>query len=404
MNEKSRSFVKFTSSFLPKEEMLEVNKKKGNLFIGIPKETSLQENRVPLIPDAVALLVNNGHKVVIESGAGKGAHFEDKDFSEQGAKIAYSAEEVYNADLIVKVEPPSLEEIKMLKAKQKILSVLQLAVQVEDYIRKLAEKKVTAIAYNYILDEAGIYPVVRSMSEIAGITSILIAAEYLSNVNDGLGIMLGGIAGVPPTEVVILGAGTVGEFAARTAIGLGATVKVFDSSIFKLRRLQNIIGERIFTSTIQPKILKEALMTTDVLIGAIRPKKGTTPCIVTENMVKEMKYGAVIIDISIDQGGCIETSAVTSHKNPVFKKYGVIHYGVPNVASRVARTASTALSNILAPLLLSIGEEGGFEAKLRKDKGLRNGVYLYNGILTNEDIAKRYNMDYKDLDLLMAAM
>ncbi|MDQ3047479.1 MAG: alanine dehydrogenase [Bacteroidota bacterium] len=392
------------TALMPQEEMLEVARKKGKLFIGIPKEISFQENRVALVPDAVALLVNNGHRIVVETNAGKMANFQDHDYSEAGAQIAYSAEEVYKADIILKVAPPSPEEIEMMQQKQTLISALQLTVQPEDFIKQLIQKRITAVAFDWIKDQDGIYTVIRSMGEIAGSTSILIAAEYLSNVNNGQGAILGGISGISPTEVVILGAGTVGEFATRAALGLGASVKVFDNSIYRLRRLQCDIGARVFTSVIQPRVLAKHLKTADVVIGAIRSQQGRTPCVVSEEMVAEMKVGSVIIDVSIDQGGCFETSEVTNHSKPVFRKHGVIHYCVPNIASRVSRTASYALSTIFAPILINIGEEGGVENMLRRDAGVRNGVYLYNGTLTNQVLGEMFKLPYKDINLLMAAL
>ncbi|MBI3512206.1 MAG: alanine dehydrogenase [Bacteroidetes bacterium] len=391
-------------ALLPKEEMLEVAKKKGKLSIGIPKEISFQENRVSLVPDDVGLLINNGHHVIVESGAGKSANFQDTDYSEAGAQIAVTAEEVYRqAELILKVAPPSLSEIAFMQPKQMLLSTLQLPAQPENFLKKLLEKKITALAFEWIKDEDGVFPVIRSMGEIAGGTSILIAAEYLSNVNNGQGAILGGISGVAPTEVVIVGAGTVGEYAARAALGLGATVKVFDNSVYRLRRLQSDIGTRIFTSIIQPKVLMKHLRTADVAIGALRASGGRTPCVVSENMVAEMKTGAVIVDVSIDQGGCFETSKVTNHTSPVFRKHGVIHYCVPNIASRVARTASYALSTIFSPILQNMGEEGGLTPLLRQNTGIRNGVYIYNGILTNQYLGEVYKIPSKDIDLLVAA-
>lgn len=392
------------TALMPQEEMLEVGRKKGKLFIGIPKEISFQENRVALVPDAVALLVNNGHQIIVETNAGKMANFQDHDYSEAGAQIVYSAEEVYKADIILKVAPPSPQEIEMMQQKQTLISALQLTVQPEDFLKQLIAKRVTAIAFDWIRDIDGIYTVIRSMGEIAGGTSILIAAEYLSNVNNGQGAILGGISGISPTEVVILGAGTVGEFATRAALGLGASVKVFDNNIYRLRRLQSDIGTRVFTSVIQPRVLAKHLKTADVVIGAIRAQHGRTPCVVTEEMVSEMKVGSVIIDVSIDQGGCFETSEVTNHTKPVFRKHGVIHYCVPNIASRVSRTASYALSTIFAPILLNIGEEGGVENMLRRDAGVRNGVYIYNGTLTNQVLAEMFKLPYKDINLFMAAL
>ncbi len=391
-------------AFAPQEEMLEVARKKGKLFIGIPKEIAFQETRVALVPDAVALLINNGHRVCIETGAGKSANFDDADYSEAGAEIVLSPVDVYKADVIFKIAPPTIEEIELMQPKQTLFSALQLTVQPQDFLKKLISKKLNCVAFDLIIDEAGIYPVIRAMGEIAGGASILIAAELLSNVNNGVGSILGGISGISPTEVVIIGAGTVGEFAARAAIGLGATVKVFDNSTSRLRRLQNQLGARIFTSVIVPKVLEKHLKTADVAIGALRATKGRTPCIVTENMVAEMKTGSVIIDVSIDQGGVFETSDVTNHSKPVFKKHGVIHYCVPNINSRVARTASYALSNIFSQIVLTMGDEGGFDSIVRRDAGLRNGVYIYNGILTNQFLGEAFNLPFKDISLLMAAI
>ncbi len=391
-------------AFAPQEEMLEVARKKGKLYIGIPKEIAFQENRVPLVPDAVALLVNNGHRIVIEAGAGKAANFEDNDYSEAGAEVVMTAEEVYKADTIIKIAPPTLEEIELMQHKQTLFSSLQLTVQPEDFLKKLIAKKLNCVAFDLIADDAGILPVIRAMGEIAGGASILIAAELLSNVNNGVGSILGGISGISPTEVVIIGAGTVGEFAARAALGLGATVKVFDNSTSRLRRLQNQLGTRVFTSVIVPKVLEKHLKSADVAIGAMRATKGRTPCIVTDAMVAEMKTGSVIIDVSIDQGGVFETSKVTNHTKPIFRKHGVIHYCVPNIPSRVARTASYAFSNIFSQIIINMGEEGGFESLVRKDAGLRNGVYVYSGILTNQYLGEAFNLPFKDINLLMAAI
>lgn len=405
MNKKEGSFFTLTASagLMPQEEMLEVAKSQKQLFIGIPKECTLQENRVALIPEAVARLINNGHRIVIETEAGKGAHFEDRDFSEAGAKIAYSTKEVYEADIILKVDPPTLEEIELMKPGQCLISALQLSVHPENYLKQLLKKRITAIAVDFIRDRDGGYPFVRSMSEIAGSTVVLIAAEYLSNVNAGKGLMLGGVLGVPPTEVVILGAGTVGEYAARAALGLGSSVKIFDNSLQKLSRLQNDIGQRVYTSTIHPDVLANALETADVVIGAIRSKKGRAPILVTEEMVSNMKFGSVIIDVCIDQGGCIETSVVTDHARPTFTKYGVVHYCVPNIASRVAQTASMALSNIFSPMMLEMADVGGLNNMMRFHEGVRNGVYTFNGAVTNEYLAKTFGLPFKDLNLIMAA-
>jgi alanine dehydrogenase len=387
----------------PQESLLEVKSKKNKLYIGIPKEVSFQENRVPLTPLSVALLVNNGHDVLLESHAGQAANFSDKDYSEQGGQIVYDTKKVYEADIIIKIAPPTPHEIEMMKPGQILISTLQLATLKAESIHALMVKKITALSFEHLRDEGNILTVVRAMSEIVGATSILIAAEYLSNVFDGKGLMLGGITGVPPTEIVILGAGTVGEYAARTAISLGAEVKVFDPSIYKLRRLQNNIGARVFTSVVQPIVLEKAITTCDVAIGALRAEDGRSPCIISEATVSRMKRDSVIIDVSIDQGGCFETSEVTNHTHPVFRKHDVIHYCVPNIASRVARTATYALTNIFAPILLDIGEMGGIKNLIWQKSGVRNAVYIYQGQLTNKHIGERFSIPCKDLDLLIVS-
>ena len=392
-----------SAAMMPQESMLEVRKQHKQLYIGIPKETSFQENRVPLIPESVSLLTNHGHEIVIEAGAGAASKIEDSDFSEAGAKIAYTTEEVYKADIILKVAPPSKEEVELLQTRQTLISILQMSMQNADYVRSLSAKKITAIGYEFIHDESGVYPIIQAMSEIVGSSSILIAAEYLSNAFNGKGELLGGVAGIPPSVVVIIGAGTVGEYAARAAMGLGATVRVFDNSIHRLRRLQNRLGRRVYTSMLVPNTLLRELKSADVAIGALRSSEGRTPVVVTEEMVSEMRVGSVIVDVSIDQGGCFETSEITNHLQPVFKKYGVVHYCVPNIASRVSRTASTALSNIFTNILLSAAEEGGIDEVMWKDRSVRNGVYMYNGSVTNRYIADTCRLPYKDLDLLRAA-
>ena len=387
----------------PQESMLEIKSKKNQLFIGIPKEVSFQENRIPLTPLSVALLVNNGHEIMLESNAGQAAKFLDKDYSEQGARIVYDTKTVYEADIIIKIAPPTLAEIELMKPGQILISALQLSTLKAECLHALMNKKVTALCFEHLRDEGGSLSVVRAMSEIVGATSILIAAEYLSNIFDGKGLMLGGITGVPPTEIVILGAGTVGEYAARTALSLGAEVKVFDPSIYKLRRLQNNIGSRVFTSVVQPIVLEKAITTCDVAIGAMRAEDGRSPCIVTEATVSRMKPNSVVIDVSIDQGGCFETSEVTNHTNPVFRKYDVIHYCVPNIASRVARTATYALTNIFAPILIDIGDQGNLNNVIWRKSGIRDAVYIYQGHLTNKHMGERYSIPSKDLDLLVVS-
>jgi len=390
------------AALLPQEEMLEVGRQEKKLYIGIPKETSFKENRVAIAPEAVSLLTAHGHTVVVETKAGKLASFSDNDYSEAGARIGYDREEVFKADLIFKVAPPTNDEIDMMQMRQTLFSALQLTVQPKNTLEKLMKKRVTAIAWDYVKDNSGIFPVIRSMGELSGNTAILRAGQYLSE-EDGRGMLLGGVAGIAPAEVVIIGAGTVAEYAARAALGLGAIVKVFDNSTYKLRRLQNSLNQRIYTSVITPKVLAKALKRADVAIGALRAQAGRTPLVVSDKMVQDMKEGSVIVDVSIDQGGCFETSRVTSHENPTYKEYGIVHYCVPNIASGVPRTASFALSNIFAPLILDIGEGGGMEKIIRANSGFRHGVYMYNGTLTSSYLGETFGLPFKDLNLLMAA-
>ena len=353
---------------MPQPEVLELSTKKQSLFIGIPKEHAFQENRVPLVPEAVGLLVSNGHRVHIESEAGMSSSFTDQEYSDAGAKVCYDQKEVYEADIILKIEPPTLEELDHFKHKQTLISALQLKTQTAEYFKKLMEKKVTAVAFDYIKDETEVFPIVRSMSEIAGTSSILIAAELLSTSAGGRGMLMGGIPGVRPTRVVIIGAGTVAEYAARSAMALGASVSIFDNSVSRLRRIQNDLNSPIATSILQPKVLEKALKRADVAIGALRAQEGRTPCVISDDMVQKMKPKSVIVDVSIDQGGCFETSEVTTHENPTFIKHDVIHYCVPNVASRVAKTASFSLSNIIAPTLMKVGDGGGVQGMLLAQK------------------------------------
>jgi alanine dehydrogenase len=389
---------------LPKEEMLEVKRKKGSLFIGVPKESAFQERRVGLVPEAVSLLVSNGHRVRVEAGCGLGANFSDNEYSEAGAEICVDRKEIYQCDIIVKVAPPTEEDADLLTGNQTLISALQIATQPQEILKKLIQKKVTAVAWDYIRDEEGVFSVVRTLGEIAGTTSLLVAGELLSSFSSGKGMMLGGIAGVQPTEVVVIGAGTVGEFATRAALGLGASVKVFDNSLSKLRRLQNDLGSRVYTSIIQPKVLAKAILRADVVIGALRSPIGRTPCVVTETMIESMKTGSVVVDVSIDQGGCFETSRVTNHIEPTFVKYGVVHYCVPNIASRVSRTASFALSNNFSPILLEMGKHGGSGDLIARNEGFRNGVYIYKGVLTSEVLGKVFDLKYKNIELLLPRM
>jgi len=384
-------------------EMLEVHPKHQRLFIGIPRETTLQENRVALVPHSVATLTAHGHKVVVEAGAGEKARFSDHDYSEAGAEIAHTREAVFQAEVLLKVAPPTLEEMDLMRPNQVVVSPIHLPLLNQEYITKLQKKRVIALAMEYIRDDqTRMYPIVHVMSEIAGISAILIAADLLATARGGKGVLLGGIAGVPPAKVVILGAGVVAEFATRTALGLGAEVRIFDNNVYKLMRLQNQVGRQLHTSVVNPVHLKEQLLNADVAIGAIHSPQGRSPILVSGDIVQRMKPGSVIVDVSIDQGGCFETSEATTHDKPTFLKHGVIHYCVPNIPSRVAGTASDAISNILTSLLLK-AESGGILPLITSLEGLRNGVYTYKGCLTNTYLGERFQLKSTSLDLLITS-
>jgi alanine dehydrogenase len=385
---------------IPQEEKLEIARQKSALFIGIPKETSYQERRICLTPDAVNALTAQGHRVLLEAGAGLSASYTDAEYSEAGAEITADTKKIFSCPLLLKVEPLTAQEIEEVNPQTIVISALQIKTRSKAYFEALAKKKITALAFEYIKDVDGTYPAVKSLSEIAGTASILIAAELMTNNQFGKGLLFGNIMGVPPTDVVIIGAGTVGEFAAKTALGLGAQIKVFDNSITKLRRLQSNLNQRIYTSTIQEKTLLKALRRCDVAIGAMRGVD-RCPVLVSEQMVSYMKKGAVIVDVSIDTGGCFETSEVTTHEKPTFIKHDVIHYGVPNIPSRYAKTASLSISNFITPYLMRIAEEGGLENAIRSEHGLKNGVYVYHGILTNKSIAEWFDLPENDINLLV---
>lgn len=398
-----KPFISTSFNYETLEETLDIKPKGAKLHIGIPKEHAFQENRIALTPDAVSVLVSNGHEVTIEHNAGEAAHFSDKDYSEAGARIVYSREDVYKAPILVKSAPIIDDDLPLLQLNQMVISPIHLSVLKAELLQKMMEKRITAISFENLKDDSGAYPIVRSMSEIAGSAAMLIAAQYLGSANHGKGVLLGGVSGIAPTKVIILGAGIVGEYSARAALALGASVKVFDNSVYRLKRLQNNIGQRLWTSVIEPRMLAKQLKTCEVAVGALNSETGRTPIVVTEEMVSSMRTGSVIIDVSIDRGGCFETSEVTSHEAPIFLKYGVIHYCVPNIASGFARTASQAISNVLMPLLLEAGEDGGFEHLVWHQIHLRSGIYMFKGALTNFYLSERFGLKFTDLNLLIAS-
>jgi alanine dehydrogenase len=399
----SKPFVSPSFTYETLEEKLDVKPKGSKMCIGIPKETSFNENRIALTPEAVGVLVANGHEVNVETKAGEGSSYTDNNYSEAGAKILYDKQQVFECDILVKSAPVSEEECPLLKPNQYIISPIHLAVMKRDILQKMMDKKITALSFENLKDDTGHNPIVRSMSEIAGSAVMLIAGQYLSNANNGKGVLVGGISGIPPTKVIIIGAGIVGEYAARTALAMGASVKTFDNDIYRLKRMQNNIGGRLWTSVIEPKILAKQLKTCDVAVGALSGDGGRTPIVVSEEMVSNMRAGSVIVDVSIDRGGCFETSEVTTHETPVFTKYDVIHYCVPNIPSCFARTASKAISNVLMTLLLETAEDGGIDKVIWHKLNIRSGIYLFKGSLTNFYLSERFDLKYTDLNLLIAS-
>ena len=385
-------------------ETLAVETKQESLFIGIPKEITLQERRVALVPSGVSNLTSRSHRVLVQTGAGVPSNFTDHHYSEEGGEIAHSAQEVYmKAKIIIKVAPPTLDEIDMMQPGTVLISPLQLPIINAEYLYRLKAKRIVAIAMEYLQDDSGCYPIVRIMSEMAGITAVQMAAELLSGKSGGPGVLLGGVSGVPSAKIVILGGGVVAEYATRAALGMGAEVRIFDDNINKLMRLQNSVGRQLYTSALNPTYLRRELLSAEVAIGAIHAEDGRAPVVVSEDMVRAMRPGSVIIDVSIDQGGCFATSSLTSMDKPTFVKHEVTHCCVPNLASRVGRTASIAVSNLIVPMLLRADGAGSIDEYIIRNKGMRHGVYTFKGCLTNSYLGRRFEMRSTDIDLLMTS-
>ena len=386
------------------EKSLIKTKSERSLKIGLPKETSNDERRISLTPGGVSILAANGHEILVEKNAGIDAHFSDKEYQDAGAIISYSAEELFSkSEMIVKVAPPTQKELDWMQPNQILLSALHLGHTTKEFIHTILEKGICGIGYEFIKSEDNEFPIVRMMHEITGSMSVQIASHYLENSSNGQGIMLGGISGIPPATVAILGAGITGEYAARTALGYGAQVFVMDNDLAMLRRLENALDRRIITATANHQYLSTAMGFADVVIGAAMTEGERAPCWVTDPMVQSMKPGSVIVDAVIDQGGCISTSVPTTHSNPIFKKYDVVHYCVPNIPSNVAKTATHALSNVIVPYLVELGDAGGIEGCLWKNTALRNGAYTYKKNLTKKSLANQFDMPFRDIEVLIAS-
>lgn len=392
---------KDATRLFPEECLIREIAGKPRLSIGIPKEDSSIETRLPLTPEGVAIIAEEGHSVYIQRGAGLPMSYSDMQFSEAGAFLVDSAEEVFSTDIVFKITPPTIEQLHMMQNRSTIFSMLQLSNLSKEAIELMMLKKMNAIAYELIKDEQKAFPVVNSIAEIEGNAAIAIISDLMSSEHGGKGILLGGVAGITPPEVVILGASITGSIAARTAIGLGAMVKVFDHDINKLRKIQHYLGRMVFTSVIHPTVLFKALASADAVIGNLRYINGSDRFMVSEDLVKTMKKGSVIVDMSVDQGGCFETSECRTLNDPVFVKHGIIHYCVPNISARVGRTSSIALSNIFTPIILKIGESGSVKQSVADSSGFRHGAYVFSGIMVNRLMGDYYNIPSNDIGLFL---
>lgn len=391
-------------AYIPQELLKEISKIGNRLLIGIPRERDKNEKRLILTPEAVDMLTGCGHRVLVESGAGLGINYSDNHFSEAGAEIVSSAAEVFQADILLKILPPLEAEVALMRPRSTLFSMVQLNLFTQEAYELMMAKRINAIAYELIADDHKKYPVLNVISEIEGAASITIASELLSNVQGGKGILLGGIPGVSPTEVVIVGAGNAGTVAARAALALGASVKVFDDDINRLRTIQQVLGQGLFTSTFHPNVLQNAFRSADVVIGAMRYINTRHRYVIAEELVRTMKKGALVIDLRINQGGCFETTCCLSSEEPtVFEQYGVLHYCRPNISNRVARTTSMAFSNIFVPLLLFYGDAGSIQGLIKADSGFRSGVYMYCGKPVNNYVSNHFNLSSNSLDLYLSA-
>ncbi len=391
-------------AYIPQELLKELSKAGNRLLIGIPCERVEGERRLALTPEAVDMLTGRGHRVLVEAGAGLGINYSDNHYAEAGAEIVATPAEVYQADIILKILPPFTAEVMMMKPRTTLFSTVQFNNFPHEAFELMMAKRITAIAYELMADDRQRCPVLNVISEIEGTASITIASELLSNTQGGKGILLGGIPGVSPTEVVIIGAGNAGTVATRAAMALGASVKVFDDDINKLRTIQQVLGQGLFTSTFHPNVLQNAFRSADVVIGAMRYINTRHRYIIAEDMIRIMKRGALVIDLRVNQGGCFETTCCLSPSDPaVFEQYGVLHYCRQNISNRVARTTSMALSNIFVPMLFQLGEAGAVPGMVKSDPGFKNGVYMYCGKPVNNYVSNRFGLSSNNIDLYLSA-
>lgn len=367
------------------------------MIIGVPKEIKDNENRVSLTPAGAYDLVHSGHTVLVETGAGAGSGFSDEDYIAVGARIVPSAREAWEAEMVMKVKEPLPSEYGYFRKGQILFTFLHLAAEPE-LTKALMEKGVVAIAYETIQLDDGSLPVLTPMSEVAGRMSVQIGAHFLENHAGGKGLLLGGVPGVAPANVVIIGGGVVGTNAAKMALGLGADVTILDTNVNRLRQLNDLFDGKAKTCISNRFNLEEQVKRADLLIGAVLIPGARTPRIVSENMVKQMKEGSVIIDVAVDQGGAIETiDRITTHSNPVYVKHGVIHYAVANIPGAVARTSTMALSNVTVPYALQIANKG-YEQAIFDNPALAKGLNVISGKVTYKAVAEAHNLPYTPLE------
>jgi len=383
------------------EERLAVDAKSAQLQIGLPKEHAMNEHRLLLTPESVQILVAQGHEIVVETGAGTLAGFSDASYANAGATIALGPEEVFQCAIVAKVAPPTVAEIAMMRGGQTMISALQLRTRNRDYFKSLADKKITALALEEVRNSEDQSALRMAMSEIAGQMAARVGASLLADGAHGSrkGKLMGPIPGVAPARVVVLGAGVAGLSAVRAAHGMGSQVVLMDSNINRLRAAQEL-NPALITEVIQELVVVKRLKKADLVIGALHPVNGRTPVVVSEDAIAAMEPNSVIIDISIDSGGCFESSELTSHENPTYEKHGVIHYCIPNMASAVGHTATIALSNFVAPMLSTLSGLGGVEDCLHYDLNMRAGLYLYKGLLTKRHLGEHFDLPFSNDALL----
>ena len=392
-----------TTSFVVREFLLKVNKTHSALTIGVPKENTRFEKRLALTPEAVAILVDEGHKVIVEAGAGSSISYSDNYYSESGAYIVDSPAEVFEASLILKISPPTLQEVRMMRPRATVFSFLQQPMLSATVLEAMSAKRINALAYDLVYEQDGTSPFATAMSEIEGASAVTLAAELMSNANGGKGILMGGVPGVSPTEVVIVGAEVAGTIAALSALGLGAMVKVFDNDISKLRLMEHNLGRTLFTSTLQPNVMRNSFRSADVLIGAMEYINKPHRDRISADLIRELKHGAIVIDLRLAQGGCFETTmeACIPGAPTMFEKHGVLHICEMSISSRVARTSSIAMSNIFASLFLKMASGGGLVGLAQSDRGFSSGFYMFSGKMVNAYVANLFNFSVNDIGLFL---